>query len=70
MLQFIKELIGITILHIIALTLGYFMVRFYSQTPYDCWVYHERIAASLPTILMSMLTICYLFECITKPKTQ
>ena len=68
MLRIIKETIGIILLHIIALVIGYYMAVFYSRVQYECWDYPERIVASLPLLLMLMLTICYVFEIITKTK--
>lgn len=70
MLQFIKETIGILFLHLIAAIIGYYIAMFYSRTPYELWDYPERIIASLPILLMFMLTTCYIFELITKSGTN
>lgn len=70
MIEIIKRFIGILSLHIIAIIIGYYMVTFYSQKPYSAWEYHERMVSTAPSIIISMLTISYLFECIIKPKTN
>lgn len=69
MLQTLKQIVGLIFLHIIAIIIGYCMVRFYSQKPLmNTWEYHERIVATIPSILMTMLTMSYVFECIIKHK--